>query len=200
MFSGIVEELGGVRSISVRSGISRLQVQAGVAAEGTVAGDSVAVNGVCLTVTANKRGLLEFDVMPETLKTSNLGKLKPGEKVNLERALQSGKRISGHFVNGHVDTCAAIRTKGYRLGNMAFSIVLPEQFRRNIFLKGSIAIDGISLTVAEVKASVFSVFVIPYTAQHTTLGFKGPGQAVNLEFDMLAKAVLAAEAASRHTS
>lgn len=187
-------------SVAVRPGASRLQVRARLAAEGTIAGDSVAVNGVCLTVTGNNRGLLEFDVMPETLKISNLGKLKTGEKVNLERALRSDSRISGHFVSGHVDTCAAIRAKGYRSGNLAFSIVLPERFRRNIFPKGSIAIDGISLTVAEVKASVFSVFVIPYTAQHTTLGLKGPGQTVNLEFDMLAKAVLAAGSGSRHSS
>ncbi len=193
MFSGIVEELGVVRGLAARSGCSRLQVRAGVAAEGTVAGDSVAVNGVCLTVTAGKSGLLEFDVMPETLRTSNLGRLKSGEKVNLERALRADSRISGHFVSGHVDTCSAIRAKGYRAGNLAFGIALPERFRKNIFLKGSIAVDGISLTVAEVRSSVFSVFVIPFTAEHTTLGFKGPGQTVNLEFDMLAKAALAAQ-------
>lgn len=193
MFSGIVEELGITRGISARSGCSRLQVQSAVAAQGTAAGDSVAVNGVCLTVTGSKGGLLEFDVMPETLKTSNLGRLKPGEKVNLERALRADSRISGHFVSGHVDVCSAIRAKGYRAGNLAFSIVLPERFRKDIFLKGSIAVDGISLTVAEVKSSVFSVFVIPFTADHTTLGFKGPGHTVNLEFDMLAKAVMAAQ-------
>lgn len=191
MFSGIVEELGVVRGLSVRSGCSRLRVQAGVAAEGTVAGDSVAVNGVCLTVTGNKSGLLEFDVMPATLKDSNIGKLTPGAKVNLERALRADSRISGHFVSGHVDCCSTIRAKGYRAGNLAFSILLPERFRRNLVPKGSIAVDGISLTTAEVKPSFFTVFVIPFTAQHTTLGLKGPGQTVNLEFDMLVKAVLA---------
>ncbi len=186
MFSGIVEELGVVRNIA-RGQKTLIQVQANAAAEGTAIGDSVAVNGVCLTVVKNALSSLTFEVMPETLKTSNLGSLKVSDKVNLERSLKVGDRISGHFVTGHVDCTGIIRAKGFREGNMYFDIAVGKDFLSYILPKGSIAVDGISLTIMSRKPGLFSVYLIGHTQKSTTLGFKGPSDTVNIEFDILAK-------------
>jgi len=187
MFTGIVEELGQVQGVSRQGQLSCLEIKAGIAAEDVKIGDSIAVNGACLTVTKIKDDFLTFDVMPETLKLTNLGLLKNKDKVNLERALKVGDRISGHFVSGHIDCSGAIRNKGFIGGNLVFEIAIPVQFMKYIVLKGSIAVDGISLTVSAKKTGTFSVSIIPHTLKNTTLSFKGPSSKVNIEFDLLLK-------------
>jgi riboflavin synthase len=188
MFTGIVEEVGTVRSIVNKGRVSVLTVDAGKAAEGVKTGDSVAVNGACLTVTGTKGSCLSFDVMQETLTVTDIGRLKSGNKVNLERSLKMGDRISGHFVSGHVDCIGVIRKKGYLRSNLCFEIGIPGRFSAYVLPKGSVAVEGISLTVAAKTHDSFSVYVIPHTRAATTLGLKSPSQQVNIEFDMLAKA------------
>jgi len=187
MFAGIVEELGRVKNILRRGNLVLLEIKADKIKEDVKIGESVAVNGVCLTLVKNTAGLLSFEVMPETLKVSNLGLLRIAEMVNLERSLRLGDRVSGHFVLGHVDCLGVIRKKGYVHSNFSFEIAVPEKFASYILPKGSIAIDGISLTVAQKKANTFSVYIIPHTLKNTTLGFRGSSDKVNIEFDILAK-------------
>ncbi len=187
MFSGIIEELGVVQGVSRRGNCLRLSVKAGVISPSAGIGESIAVNGVCLTVVENDAGVLGFDVMPETLRTTTLRVLRVAEKVNLEQALIVGKRVSGHFVSGHVDCVAAIRRKVTRSSDVCFDIALPPAFSRYVVPRGSIAVDGISLTVAAIRSGTVSVCLIPHTLHTTTLGFKGPSDKVNLEFDMLLK-------------
>ncbi len=187
MFTGIVEELGEVKKLSRQGQLSRLVVKAFKAAENTKIGDSIAVNGACLTVSEINGNVLSFDVMPETLKLTDLGLLKNNDKVNLERALKFGDRVSGHFVSGHIDCSGSIRRKGYLEGNLVFEVAIAAKYLKDIVLKGSVVVDGISLTVAAKKSSTFSVFIIPHTLKNTTLGFKGPSSKVNIELDMLRK-------------
>jgi len=188
MFSGIIEELGKVEKISRSGRNTVLEVAARNIGDDLKTGDSVALNGACLTLTAKNNGALKFEVMPETAKCTNLGALRVGDKVNLEPSLKAGDRISGHFVSGHVDCTGIIRRKGIRFGNLCFEIAIPPLFIKYCVLKGSIAIDGISLTIMRVISNVVYVYIIPHTLKNTTLGFKGPSSAVNLEFDMLIKA------------
>ncbi|MDO8662034.1 MAG: riboflavin synthase [Candidatus Omnitrophota bacterium] len=187
MFSGIIEELGIVKSISRKGNITLLAINAEKTLVDTKIGDSIAVNGACLTAVEIKKDSFTFEVMPQTLKITNLGALRIGEKVNLERSLKVGDRISGHFVLGHIDCLGIIRKKGYSGGNLAFEIAIPPEFIKYCLAKGSIAVDGISLTIADRKSSAFSVYIIPHTLKNTTLGFKGPSDKVNIEFDLLAK-------------
>ncbi len=187
MFSGIIEELGQVKRASRRGTVSLLEIEAGMVSEDVKTGDSIAVNGVCLTVVNKDKGVLSFEVMPETLKVTDLGSLRPYEKVNLERSLKVGDRISGHFVSGHVDCMGIIRKKCYVSGNLGFEITVPPEFMGYILPKGSISIDGISLTIVSKKSNIFTVYIIPHTLKNTTLGFKGPSEKVNIEFDILAK-------------
>lgn len=187
MFNGIIEELGQVKRISKRGNNAILEVKIGKAWEEAGIGDSVSVNGACLTVVKNNLKELVFEIMPETQRATNLGSLCISDKVNLERSLKVGERISGHFVTGHVDCLGLIRKKKYLKGNLCFEIAIPQGFSRYCLPKGSIAVDGISLTLAENKADTFSVYIIPHTLKNTTLGFKGPSDKVNLEFDILAK-------------
>ena len=145
MFSGIVEELGKVKNISRRSGnITLIEINAEKVTHGISVGDSIAVNGACLTVVANRAGILSFEVLPQTLKITNLGGLRILEKVNLERSLKVGDRISGHFVNGHIDCLGLIRQKRYIGGNPALEIAVPSNFLNYVVTKGSIALDGIN--------------------------------------------------------
>ena len=153
-------------------------------------GDSIAVNGVCLTLIKQEGPHLGFEAMPETLKVSNLGALKISDKVNLERSLKAGDRLSGHFVTGHIDCQGIIRKKNYLSGNFCFEIAIPAEFMKYILPKGSIAVDGISLTLVSKKSNTFSVYIIPHTLKNTTLGFKGPSDRVNIEFDILAKKIV----------
>ena len=189
MFTGIVEEVGKVKGIKKGSKSSKLTIKCRVVLEGTRVGDSIAVNGVCLTVVEIGRELLTFDVSYETLKRTTLSLLKPGESVNLERALRLGDRLGGHILQGHVDTTTKVTSikregEGYR-----FSFKLPKEYSHLVVEKGSIGIDGISLTVAELLPDSFSVAVIPHTFENTNLKFKKSGSLVNLEFDIIGKYV-----------
>ncbi|MDD5432170.1 MAG: riboflavin synthase [Candidatus Omnitrophica bacterium] len=187
MFSGIVEELGVVRSISKRGAVNIIEIEAKKVLIDVKIGDSIAVNGVCLTAVKQKDNLLSFEAMSETLKVTNLGVLRIGEKVNLERSLKIGDRLSGHFVYGHVDCSGVVRKKNNLNGNLCFEIAIPPKFLGWVIPKGSVAIDGISLTIVDRKPGTLRVYIIPHTLANTTLGFKGVGSKVNIEFDILAK-------------
>jgi riboflavin synthase len=188
MFSGIIEELGEIRSIARRSNVTILEIKAEKVISDAKVGESIAVNGVCLTVVKKTKDSLSFEAIPETLRLTNLGTLKIADKVNLERSLRVGDRISGHFVTGHIDCQGLIRRKNYKAGNLCFEISLLSQFASYILPKGSIAVEGVSLTIAEKRSNSFSVYIIPHTLANTNLSFKGPSNKVNLEFDILAKA------------
>jgi riboflavin synthase len=187
MFTGIIEGLGEVKKISRRGNITVFEIKAGIVAEDIKIGDSISVNGTCVTLTEKKSDSVYFEAMPETLKITNLGLLRIRDKVNLERALKVGERISGHFVTGHVDCVGVIRRKGYSGGNLCFEIAAPQHITAHIIPKGSVAVDGISLTIVSKKASGFTVYIIPHTLKNTALSFKGPSDKVNLEFDILTK-------------
>jgi len=187
MFTGIIETLGSVKSIAKRGAITSLAIKANGITEDTGIGDSIAVNGVCLTVVQKNAESLAFEIMPETLKSTNLGTLKVADKVNLERSLKVGARVSGHFVLGHVDCLGVIRKKTYTQGNLSFAITVPPAYIKYCLPKGSLAVDGISLTLASIRSTTVAVYIIPHTCKNTTLSFKGPSDKVNLEFDILAK-------------
>lgn len=189
MFSGIIEELGEVKRISKRGNITLFEIKANKVWEDIKTGDSISVNGACLTIIKRESDSLAFEVMPETLKVTNLGTLRISDRVNLERSLKIGDRLSGHFVTGHVDCLGLIRKKNYINGNLCFEIAIPAQFMKYVLSKGSIAVDGTSLTIVDKKSNTFTVYIIPRTLKNTTLGFKGPSEKVNIEFDILAKKV-----------
>jgi riboflavin synthase len=181
MFTGLVEQMGEVE----RTG-NRLAVRTPLAAE-LERGDSIAVNGVCLTAVDITGDAFEADVMEETLVRSTLGRLEAGERVNLELALRVGDRLGGHFVQGHVDSTGRVETIEQREHSRLVRIGAPPEILRYIVEKGSIAVDGVSLTVTELDAKSFSVSLIPETLERTTLGSIDEGDPVNLEVDMLAK-------------
>ncbi|MCM8780771.1 MAG: riboflavin synthase [Candidatus Omnitrophica bacterium] len=187
MFSGITEELAEVKSILKKGLNALLEIRADKTAQDTKVGDSIAVNGCCLTVIKNESGILGFELMDETLKGTNLGLLRPMDKVNLERALKIGDRLSGHFVTGHIDCIGIIRRKNYSGSNLSLEVAFPPKFSKYILPKGSIAVDGISLTIQNKRYDTFVVYIIPHTLKNTTLGFKGHSDMVNIEFDILAK-------------
>ena len=190
MFTGIIEELGTVDRLEPRATGSRLSVRAPLVAEGLRAGDSVSVNGVCLTVVDPQSATFGADVAPETLRRSSLGALRPGSPVNLERALQAGARLGGHIVQGHVDGTGEVLALDPLGGeNYWLRVSVPPELDRYFVYKGSVAIDGISLTVAEIDAGVLSVTIIPHTWASTNLRSRRPGDVVNLETDVLAKYV-----------
>ncbi len=186
MFTGIVEEVGVV--VSMESG--RLTVSAAQVLEGTREGDSISVNGACLTVTSLSRGRFSADVVPETLKRTNLGLLRGGERVNLERAMPAGGRFGGHMVQGHVEgTGEVVRFEQDGAGGLVARYRVSPELARYIVPKGFIAVDGASLTVVELRAKEFSVALIPFTRDHTNLGDRAPGDQVNLETDVVARYV-----------
>lgn len=191
MFTGIVEELGTVRSIELADGGTDavLTVEGPLAASDARLGDSIAVDGVCLTVTGVDGDAFTAEVMPETLRRSTLGRLATGSRVNLERALPAGGRLGGHVVQGHVDGVATLvsRTPGPRWDDLAFGA--PAALTRYVAEKGSIALSGVSLTVTWVSDDGFGVSLIPTTLAATTLGGLVPGDPVNVEVDVLAKYV-----------
>lgn len=187
MFSGIIEELGVVKIISRRGNNTVLEIKAEKIPPDTKIGESISVNGACLTVVKKPGSSLIFEVMPQTLQVTNLGSLRSAEKVNLERSLKIGDRLSGHFVTGHIDCIGIIRKKNYLSGNLCLEISVPPQYLAYILNQGSIAIDGISLTIVSKKSNTLTVYVIPHTLKNTTLGLKGPSDKVNIEFDILAK-------------
>ena len=189
MFTGIVEELGHVVGLDVGEDSARLTVSGPLVTTDAVHGASISVNGVCLTVVEHGEGRFTVDVMAETLSRSSLGALVPGARVNLERAMPATGRFGGHVVQGHVDGTATIthRTPGDRWEVVTFS--LPQALARYVVEKGSITVDGVSLTVSAVAATTFSVSLIPTTLEQTTLGQRAVGDTVNLEVDVLAKYV-----------
>jgi riboflavin synthase len=187
MFTGIIEEMGTVRALRRSAGSARLVLSAAKVLQGTAIGDSICVNGVCLTVVEMGSAGFSADVAVETLRVTNLGELTVGAKVNLERALQLSARIGGHLVSGHVDAVGRIREKREEGNGWRMVFTAPENVLRYVIRKGSVAIDGVSLTVADVDPGGFSIAMIPHTAKLTTLGFKSAGDSVNLEADIVGK-------------
>ncbi len=190
MFTGIVEELGTVESFTRHAVGARLRIRCGHVLSDAVPGCSIAVNGVCLTAIELAAESFSADLAPETLNRSNLGDLQPGDRVNLERPLALGARLSGHIVQGHVDatgTLESLRELGD--GNWELTVQAPRDLDRFLVYKGSIAIDGISLTVASVTDGLVKVAIIPHTKAATNLSHRRPGDRVNIECDVLAKHV-----------
>ena len=189
MFTGIIEELGTIKRIQRSSQSGRLTIQAGITLDQTKIGDSIAVNGVCLTVTRFSRHTFEADVSPETLDKSTLGELNPGDRVNLERALRLSDRLNGHLVSGHIDGTGVIADKKTMGNAVVVAIRVPESMAKYMIKKGSVAIDGISLTINLCQDQLITLSVIPHTAELTTIGLKQKGGRVNIETDMIAKYV-----------
>jgi riboflavin synthase len=189
MFTGLVEVLGSVRRIDSQGAGRHLVIVEPALAPEVIVGESVAINGACLTVVEHDQETCRFEAGPETLQRTNLGQLAPGDRVNLERALRLGDRLGGHLVQGHIDGVGRIaerRREGeWELVWFDCSAELAAQ----MVSKGSVAVDGVSLTLVDVTGDRFSVALIPHTLQHTTLGFKAAGATVNLETDLLAKYV-----------
>ena len=189
MFTGIIEGLGTVRSLNRSAGGLRMGIEADLPMDGVEVGDSIAVSGACLTVVHFQDRLFEVDVAPETLSKTTLGRAKTGDRVNIERALRLGDRLDGHLVTGHVDCIGAVTAKRPMANAILFAFGMPEAFSRYVVQKGSVAVDGISLTVNACKRGAFEVSIIPHTAKMTTLGFKKGGDRVNIETDMIGKYV-----------
>ena len=189
MFTGLVEELGKIKSITKGTKSAKLTIEGQVVLQDVKLGDSIAVNGTCLTVVEYTQRSFTADVMPETVRSTVLAELKPGDLVNLERTLRLGDRLGGHIVSGHVDGVGLIRSKERSDNAIVVTIEAPPQVMRYIIAKGSIAIDGTSLTIVDYGTDWFSVSLIPHTAALTTVGLKEPGSKVNLEADVLGKYV-----------
>ena len=186
MFTGLIEELGRVLSLE-RGEPSRLCILAEETRKDLALGSSIAVNGACLTVTQLSDASFTVDLSPETVKATNLGQLREGEGVNLERPLRLGDRLGGHWVSGHVDGVGVIQEKRPAGDFFLFAFSYPSTIAAFLAPKGSVAVDGISLTVVEVKKGVFTVQVIPFTHHQTTLGEKRVGDSVNIEADLVAR-------------
>ncbi|POX38221.1 riboflavin synthase [Streptomyces sp. Ru73] len=189
MFTGIVEELGEVVAVEDLGDASRFRLRGPVVTEDAKHGDSIAVNGVCLTVVETADGEFTADVMAETLKRSSLGALEKGSRVNLERPMALGGRLGGHLVQGHVDGTGTIAERSPGEHWEIVKVALPDGLARYVVEKGSIAVDGVSLTVVEAGDDYFTISLIPTTLDLTTLGIKKVGDPVNLEVDVLAKYV-----------
>jgi riboflavin synthase len=189
MFTGIIEETGRVVAFTEGPDSWRLQIAAKLVASDVKLGDSVAVNGCCLTVTQFDSGHLWFDVLAETRRVTNFVQLAAGSLVNLERSLRADTRLGGHFVSGHIDSPGRVEVFEARGKDHYLKVHAPGGFSRYLVYKGSVAIDGISLTVAEVSGDSFAVWLIPHTLAATNLRTKKAGDIVNLEFDLLAKYV-----------
>lgn len=187
MFTGLVEATGTLLAVTHGERSARLTVQAPVVSEDARLGDSIAINGCCLTVVAREGEQLTFDAVPETLARTNLGALTPGSHVNLERPLAVGARLGGHFVQGHIDGVGIVRDIVSEENAVVIEIEVPAALRKYFVEKGSVTVDGVSLTVAEVRADAFTVWTIPHTREITTLGLRVKGDRVNLECDLLGK-------------
>ncbi len=187
MFTGIIEESGKVIIINKDSKSAKIKIEASLVTEDLNIGDSVAVNGVCLTIVEFSKKHLTAEVMHETLEKTSIRTLKPGDVVNLERALKADGRFGGHIVTGHVDGTGTILVKRKEGIAEIFDIAYPLEFKKYIAKKGSVAIDGISLTVVEINNDYFRLSLIPHSLKMTTLGFKKAGDIVNIEIDVLAR-------------
>lgn len=189
MFTGLVVEMGEIVSIAKRNDGVRLYLNAGSVSADAQIGDSISVNGTCLTVVEIKGKTLGFDMSDETLRSTNLGSLRAKDRVNLEPSLRLDSRLGGHFVTGHIDGVGTIKSKSAAGDAHKIVIGAGKDITRFLVEKGSVAVDGISLTVVEVLPNSFSIVIIPHTAALTTIGFKGPGDTVNIEVDILGKYV-----------
>jgi riboflavin synthase len=189
MFTGIVEAVGAVTGVADEGGLRRLTLHCPPVAEGMVVGDSLAVNGVCLTAVAVGDGSVSVEAVPETLQRTNLGDVGEGTGVNLERPLSAGGRFDGHIVQGHVDGVGTVRSVEKDDADVRVWVDVPDELNRYLVEKGSVAMDGVSLTVSGVDHAGFEVVLIPHTLEVTVLDTRAPGAAVNLEVDVLAKYV-----------
>jgi riboflavin synthase len=189
MFTGIVEEMGAVTSMEKTLAGTRLTILASTVMHDLKIGDSVSVNGTCLTVVTKDERSFAVEVSPETLSVTTLGRLTAGAPVNLERAMKLNERIGGHLVAGHVDGVGSIRSRGQEGNAIFFTVEAPHEILRYCIVKGSVTVDGISLTINDVTANGFSIAIIPHTAKVTTLGLKQVGDLVNLESDLIGKYV-----------
>ena len=191
MFTGLIEEVGEVIAVraSTPESLRELQIAAPDIAKKTKSGDSVAVNGCCLTLTSRRGDRLTFDLLEETIARTNLQKLRRNDPVNLERALPADGRLGGHFVQGHIDCVSRIVALDKKGADFRLEVELPAEFAQYVTHKGSIALDGISLTVADVFPKSFLIWIIPYTKRYTNLDRAQVGALVNVEFDILAKYV-----------
>lgn len=187
MFTGLIEEVGNVVGIQEGDRARQLSIAAPFVSSKIQVGDSVAVNGCCLTVVNNRDGRFTCDLLQETLDRTNLKRLCEGSRVNLERALALDGRLGGHFVQGHVDCTAHIIAMEGIDGNDRLEVELPAEFAHYVASKGSISVNGISLTIAEVSTRSFAVWIIPHTKSQTNLATTGTNELVNLEFDLIAK-------------
>ena len=190
MFSGIVEETGTIRKVEKKKNLYVITIRATRAARGTKIGDSISVDGICLTVTKKQGREMTFDLMKETLDKTTFRYARPGRTVNLERSLKVGDRIGGHFVTGHIDGTGVFKKRVSIPNYIEWRIAVEPRLARYIIPKGSVTIDGVSLTVGEVKKKYFSVYLIPHTLEVTTFGKKRVGEIVNIETDVLAKYIL----------
>jgi len=187
MFTGLVEEKGRVTGVDRRAGGTTLTIEATIVLQDARVGDSLAVDGTCLTVTSRSDAAFTVDLAPETLERTSLGALRTASRVNLERSLSPTSRLGGHFVQGHIDTCGTIQ-KAWDDGESRWlSILYDPSFAHLVVPKGFIAVDGVSLTVVDAGRDTFTLMLIPHTREVVTLGEKGPGDSVNLEFDILGK-------------
>ena len=189
MFTGIVEELGKIQKIETRSSGMRFTISAKLVMDDLNIGDSISINGVCLTVTEKKEKEFSLDLVPETLNKSNLGELIEGNYVNLERAMQASDRFGGHILQGHVETLGVILDKQQQEDNAVISVGLDPEWMRYCIPKGSIALDGISLTIANLEANIVEISLIPHTLENTTLGLKSKSDTLNIETDIIGKYV-----------
>jgi len=189
MFTGIVEELGRITSLETHSGGAKIKIECSIATEGGSDGDSIAINGVCLTALDVTPNSFTADVSQETLDRSTLGRLKAGSPINLERAVTPSTRLGGHIVQGHVDARGTFLSAVESGGFWTVSIGYPKEIGKYLVYKGSVAVEGISLTIAKLDADSFEIAVIPKTWELTNLSSLGPGDAVNLEADVIAKYV-----------
>ena len=189
MFTGLVEEKGTVSSIVLDGETCRLGLETSVVNEDVAIGDSICVNGCCLTVVKIGGNLLEFDAGSETLSRTNLGRLVVGDPVNLERSLKPDSRMGGHYVSGHVDSLGQVKSRNDDGEWAEFYFSVPESLTRQMASKGSVTVDGISLTLVDVQSDCFSVAIVPHTLSVTTLGQRQVGDQVNIETDLLAKYV-----------
>ena len=190
MFTGIVEELGKVKAMQNGQDSMRLTIESKKILEDIHLGDSIAVNGVCLTVTNFSRDQFLVDVMPETVKSTSIKELQIGDAVNLERAMAANGRYGGHFVSGHVDGVGTILRKRKVANAVYIDIGIGEELSKYCIAKGSVTIDGISLTIFDIRPTQLTVSLIPHTYSETVLGIKGEGQLVNIENDLLGKYVI----------
>ncbi len=193
MFTGIIEGLGNIVAFDKKTdnrSAAKMKINLGKIAKGLKVGDSVAINGVCLTAVDISKGITEFEMVGETIKKTNLGSLELGDKVNIERSLKVGERLEGHFVLGHVDGVGIISKIEKQSNQIQIWIKLPKELSKYIIKKGSITVDGISLTVVDVLKDQFSISIIPHTMQITNLSYKKIGDKVNIETDILGKYIL----------